>query len=195
MSFEKDYLCLIDLMLPEKDFITYCMKKISDAITSNKLLNFECSVTITFEEYSTEFPLDQKSISKVSDLLESYWFNERDIGIYPILHIYGNKPSHLVIRIFLLTDSEGFFKRVETGRDEDFPIFKRNIDTMFNYCQNKILNYPGASMITPEPLGLENMVGYWYRFVYFEVKRRLLQVSGYKFHLNVKYKWELKRVA
>lgn len=146
MSFEKDYLQLIELTTPEKDFIIHCMKKISDTINSTQLL--DSHVTVEFQGYFSDPYLNRESISKVEELLQSYWFNERDIGIFPVLHIKNDKPLYVVIRIFPLIDGESFLRRVHPAFTEDNPLYEKNVANMFNYCENKIQDHPGSQVIT-----------------------------------------------
>lgn len=161
----------VELSEVQRNFAEYCLKTIDNAVKEG-----ETTAEIRFADSPAICQLTYREINQVYTLLSAYWFNERNITVF-----FGGYDLGSVVSIYYLNK-----------RDFENPNYKTNVEYLLKYCRCQAKEKP-KEIINLDMPRMEIMVGYWYNYMYHEVKEQLLQ-DGIRLYYHPKVGWQLKPV-
>jgi hypothetical protein len=170
--FELDYLLSIQTTKDERKFAEYCMKKIEDDIN-----NRNKSSSINFRESSAMQKLYIYQINKIYNLLECYWFNEKDIGLNFVGYNNGT-----IIDISYLTINTEYSNQYE---------YRNNVEKLLHHYNKLILDSNDHTSINIKIPDIGGFTGFLFHFIFYEVKYKLIETLNYELYMHPNG-WQLR---
>ncbi|XWV25045.1 putative ORFan [Tupanvirus deep ocean] len=158
----------------EKRFIEFCVNKINSAISINSE-----ETTIDFRESDEMRYLSYGQIDELYVLLETYYFNNQNIGLS-----FGGFDDGTHVTLYYL--ESGKYYNMFDVNDKNLSEFHNACDFLYDYCKTKISSTVSNETEIPIETKTLYLTGYMWDYMYYHVSQKLIP-NGWS--IKKKNKW------